>query len=188
MGAFLGKQLPPKAIAELCWKQGWRDLDLVKIVATCLAESQGYTRAYNDNVRDGKTDSRDVGLFQINIRARHIGTRLERDLYDPVRNVQAARKLFDTRMTLTKRRRFQPWYAYTLGWATFPEWWVWSVKRGEWVETGLYLQKAVRGVANMYADKFGHQGDLVYLREKPARPRFTPRDVSLYRPRINTGQ
>lgn len=210
---FDGKQLLPWEIAELAHRHGWRDLDLVKIVATALGESKGYTQAYNDNVRelhevkrgtevriaierpDGTFApgrlfkvgaeklpsstkviiSRDCGIFQISIQAKYVGTQVERDLYNPEHNIRAARRLFDTRITLRKRRRFQPWYAFTKGWATFPGRWVWSLKQEEWILTGEYMHKAVRGVANFYARRLGYPDNLVELNPRPPKPISRPR-------------
>jgi hypothetical protein len=157
---FEGRQLQPAEIAERLWKVGFRDFTLVEMVAVCLSESQGFTHARNDNVgEDGQIRSRDVGLFQINIPVRDIGTKRERDLYGVDANIRAARKLFDTierRFPKVKRRRFNPWYAFTLGWATFPGWWVFTKKTDprRWDPTGRYIQKAVVGVANFYASRY----------------------------------
>src|ERR1041384_5099833 len=99
-------------IAELCYVGGWRDLNLIKAVATCLSESGGYQFAYHDNVdAHGTILSRDVGLFQINIPAKQIDTAAEHDLYGVANNLARARSLFVA-------RGFQPWYGYTLGHAT----------------------------------------------------------------------
>lgn len=175
---FDGTQLQPYEIAELLHRLGWRDLDLVEMTATILAESWGYVRAFNDNVDEkGRVKSRDVGLAQINIPARYIGTKRETALYEPVKNLTAARKLFDTRMTLTKRRRFQPWYGYTLGWATFPGWW-YATKDPprQWKPSGQYLHKAIAGVANFHAKRYGVEPyPLVYLSPRPPVPATKPK-------------
>lgn len=108
-GKLLGTQLQPRDIAESLYAVGFRDaLVLSTAVKVCLAESQGYTRAYNDNFGpDGVTvTSRDVGLMQINIPASGIGTAQETDLYDTVTNLKAAFKLWS-------HRQFEPWVAFT---------------------------------------------------------------------------
>lgn len=175
---FEGKVLQPSEIAALLHKVGFRDFDLVEMTATLLAESQGYVRAYNDNVdeRTGKVKSRDVGLGQINIPARYVGTKREAQLYDPETNIRAVKALFDTRETLIKRRRFNPWYAFTLGWATFPEWWVFTKKEPRrWAPTGRYIHQAIVGVANFHGRHYGiDPSPLVALPEAPARPTKRP--------------
>lgn len=185
-GYLLGKQLMPQDIAKLCHAQGWRDLDLVIAVATCLSESGGYDEAYHDNTKElkdlskltfgypydsvvGKITgkpfyvingakglikpkgsmnwaklspdsevlwSRDIGLFQINMMAKYIGTKTESNLYIHENNLKAAWALFVA-------RNFQPWYGYTNHIATNP-----AMK-------GQYIQKAVKGIANYYATEFG---------------------------------
>ena len=130
-----------------------------------------------------KVTSRDVGLGQINIPARDIGTRREAKLYDPKENIRAVRRLFDTRESLARRRRFNPWYAYTNGWATFPEWWVYRSKEAarasgkprEWVPTGRYLHAAIVGVANYYAETYGIRPEpLLQLPDPPPQPGKPP--------------
>ena len=103
MGELRGKQLQPKDIARLCHGQGWIGAaDLVTAVAVCLSESQGYMRAFNDNVVDGEIKSRDCGLFQINIAADRIGSDEEERLFaDANYNVARAWDLWE-------RRGFQP--------------------------------------------------------------------------------
>lgn len=187
---FEGKILQPSEIAELLHQLGWRDFDLVEMTAVILAESQGYVRAYNDNVdARGRVKSRDVGLAQINIPARYIGTKREAALYDPLTNLKAARALFQTRVTLTKRRRFDPWYAFTLGWATFPEWWVFTKKEPRhWAPTGRYIHQAIVGVANFYGRHYGIvPAPLVALPDAPPCPAKRPQGDGP-RPRPNAGR
>jgi len=133
MGELRGKQIPAKEIAALCWARGWKDsIDLVTIVAVCLSESQGYQRAYNDNIDKvtGEVKSRDCGIFQINIPASQIGTEEEEQLYaDLEYNVDRAYRLFE-------RRGFQPWYAWTLR---------------VYLRDG-YIERASRGVGNFLAE------------------------------------
>jgi hypothetical protein len=139
-----GHQHQPRDIAALCWDHGWRDLELVHAVAVCLAESQGYDRAFHDNTGDGgQVTSRDVGMFQINIPAVLIGTAAEEALYDPQANVERARLLFDA-------RGWQPWVAWNSGIAMDTAWY-----RADGKPTGRYPHRAVRGVANFYAVRAG---------------------------------
>jgi hypothetical protein len=107
-GFLLGAQMQPRKIAQLAYGVGITDFyELARATSIALAESQGYTRAYNDNFdANGKLLSRDVGIFQINIPASQVGTAIETDLYDPAKNVAAMKRLFDA-------RGWQPWVAYT---------------------------------------------------------------------------
>jgi hypothetical protein len=91
-GYLKGKQHQPREIAELAASHGFMlATDLFTAVAVCLAESQGYDRAYNDNLdAQGNTLSRDCGMMQINIPKSAIGTAREEDLYDPDHNFAAA--------------------------------------------------------------------------------------------------
>lgn len=135
-----GKAMEPRDIAKLCHETGWRDLELVVAVAVCLSESNGYPLAYHDN--QGKNPSRDVGLFQINIPHEQVGTGFEKNLYDIEVNAQRARNLYI-------RRQWEPWYGYTNGYALSTKWY-----RDDGKPSGRYLQRAVRGVANFYAEHF----------------------------------
>jgi len=163
---YAGKTIMPREIAEVARAQGWFDHELTKAIATALAESKGSLGAWHDNYEsDGTTlRSRDCGLYQINIPASKVGTDYENNLrtdsmdeevWRPVlvANVERARALYDTRWTGNRKRRWQPWVAYTTGWATFPEWWVWRHDAdkqpvGPWVKTGRYLMKAIAGQVN----------------------------------------
>ena len=106
MGKLIGPQIQPRDLASVAYGEGFTDaLDLITCIAVCLAESQGFQHAYNDNERDGIVVSRDVGVMQINIPANQIGTAAEDALYALDVNFAAAYDLFD-------RRGFQPWVAY----------------------------------------------------------------------------
>jgi Lysozyme like domain len=131
VGELLGTQLQPRDIAKLAYDAGIKDAEeLVTSVAVCLAESQGYDEAFNDNFdAAGDTISRDVGLWQINIPASEIGTPVETALHDHVANATAMAKLHAA-------RGWQPWVAF---------------------DTTAYLHdsylgRAVRGVANFLGD------------------------------------
>jgi lysozyme-like protein len=126
-GELRGVQVQPRDLAGLAYAAGWTDAQrLLEAVLVCLAESQGYDRAYNDNLNDaGEILSRDVGLFEINIPASKIGTSEETQLYDQEYNVFRARQLYD-------RRGWQPWAAWNSGVC--------------WDDT--YVKRAVRGVGN----------------------------------------
>jgi hypothetical protein len=151
-----GKQIQPRDLAEMCDEREWHGLELVRMVATILSESQGYTRAYHDNVENGIIVSRDVGLGEVNIAARHIGTPVEEILYDPEENLDACRRLYEQPWNSPSGiRRFQPWAGFTSGWAMFPEWWIWNSKDKQWVKPGRYLMRAARGVGNFNARYLG---------------------------------
>jgi hypothetical protein len=107
MGELLGVQMQARKIAKLAYDVGITDAhELVTAVAVCLAESQGFDRAYNDNVDDqGRVISRDVGLWEINIPASKIGSQDEEDLYDRENNAAAMYALY-------KNRKWQPWAAF----------------------------------------------------------------------------
>jgi hypothetical protein len=131
VGKLLGSQVQPREIARLCYEQGWKDAqELVSAVSVCLAESQGYDRAFNDNVREGVVVSRDVGMFQINIDFADCGTAVEERLYDHEENVKAAWALYS-------RRGFQPWVAFNTGVCLHDS----------------YIGRAVVGVANFLGDE-----------------------------------
>lgn len=177
---FEGRQVQPKEIAALCHAQGWRDQDLVKIVATSLAESQGFAEAFNDNLDDeGNVLSRDIGIFQISVTA-PISEDEQQLLHDPEYNVKRAWSLYS-------RRKFNPWVAYKSGWATFPEWWVWTkAEPHHWAPTGRYIHRALRGVAHFYAEEFGVEVPMLdYV--IPPRPTDPPADGVGNRPTPNDG-
>ena len=136
-----GKPLEPRELASLCHGAGWRDFELVKAVAVCLSESNGYPLAYHDN--EGDKPSRDVGLFQINIPYAQVGTAIEKGLYEIPENLKRARALYD-------RRGWQPWFGYTNGYAMSTDWF-----RADGKRSGRYLHRALRGVANFYAAELG---------------------------------
>jgi hypothetical protein len=134
----------------------------VKATATAIAESHCSLGAWHDNIDkagdEGRILSRDCGLAQISIDGGKIGSSLEASLrtesldpavYLPVAkaNVRAAYKLWE-------RRKWQPWVAYTSGWAMWPEAWAWHRVDGEpagpWVPSGRYLHQAIRAVANWH--------------------------------------
>jgi len=158
-GVLEGEQLQPSELARLCHKY-WRDIELVRAVAVCLAESQGYTRAKNTNENPpGKVLSKDLGIFQINVEP----DENEERFYDPVYNIYRAYQLY-------RRRKWQPWAAFNSGIALDPAWWRWSDKKQDWVKTGRYVQRAVRGVSNFYASKLGLDIPLLDYYNVPSKP------------------
>jgi hypothetical protein len=131
-------RMQPRAIAALAYAAGWRDAkDLLIAVAVAHAECGGFYLSYNDNLDDATNEpvSRDVGLFQINIPARLIGTPAEKALLDPAQNVANA-------YTLWKTRGWQPWASYNSG-VVFDD---------------TYLSMALLGVLNFLAEQEVAQG------------------------------
>lgn len=205
----------------------WND-GILKGTAVALAESRGSLGAWHDNLNDaGELISRDCGLFQINIPASAVGTDVEASLrtesldpevYMAVAKANALRayQLYQSpfyRDGIKTIRMWQPWVAYTTGWAMFPEWWVWAQPAMTyWAPTGRYLQLAIRGVANhkllnlkqdsadcldwakSQADKYKVAGTLSYDPKKfvwwsvtPAKPTSPPADGIGPRPVKNNG-
>lgn len=139
-GFLMGSQIQPREIASECYSLGWTDADkLVTMVAVILSESQGFDRAYNDNLNDdGEVTSRDVGIGQINIPASKIGTPEEEELYDWKYNLTRCRQLYTTKInTDGDIRGFSPWYG-----------WVLKVYLRD-----TYVKKATAGVGNFLAER-----------------------------------
>jgi len=166
---YAGKTILPREIAEEAYNY-WRNYELTKAVAVALGESGGSLGAWHDNYKaDGVTlSSRDCGLYQINIPADDVGTQVEKDLrsesldpyeYIPVKQANAYRAwgmynrawMRDGKQDI---RRWQAWVAYTTGWATFPEFWVWKhvdgVPEGPWVPTGRFIHRAICAQMNFH--------------------------------------
>jgi len=166
---YAGKTVLPREIAAESYNY-WRNYELTKAVAVALGESGGSLGAWHDNYKDdGVTlSSRDCGLYQINIPADRIGTytenslrtdSLDPDVYGPVweQNTTRAWTMYKTdwyRDGVKDIRRWQAWVAYTSGWATFPEFWVWrhvnGVPTGPWVATGRFIQRAICAQMNFH--------------------------------------
>jgi hypothetical protein len=227
-----GKQLLPRDVASAL-RDYWSNYELTKGIATVLSESQAFVGAYHTNEdAAGNVLSRDCGVFQINIAAKYIGTPVEFSLrttsldsavYWPVvtNNVQAAWALYNqpwTRNGQPDIRRWQPWYGFTFGWATFPAFWLWKqtngVPTGPWVRTGRYIHRAIVGQMNRhvvvvgdwssakalryaraYAQHFGISPALLYVTGSgtvawhvPPAPTSPPSDGIGPRPRMNDGQ
>lgn len=225
---YAGKQLMPREIAQLGWPH-WSGHEIVKMVATTLGESSGSIGAWHDNLDSNLVlISRDCGLMQINVNVHQIDEGVaatlmtdskESKVYDPIvkNNVLHGYKLYEEPGSNNGLRRWQPWVAYTTGWATFPEWWVWHQDAdhnpiGPWIATGRYIQKAIVGVANFRlviaktlneeqalalavkeANHFGVKGTLgirkgiVGWTTVPARPKVAPADGIGTRPVPNSG-
>lgn len=129
-GKLLGPQMQPRDIAAGLHAAGFVIVkDLSDGCKVCLSESQGYERAYNDNLNaEGVVTSRDVGLMEINIPAVDIGTPVEEALYDPATNFARAFHLFSN-------RGWEPWVGYT----------------SNVYLRDTYLKRANRGLANWLA-------------------------------------
>lgn len=223
-----GQRLLPRMIAAY-GAVHWAGVDLVKMVATALGESAGYLGAYHPNVADDGVTvlSQDCGLMQINVLASQLEgplpARLMTTSADPAmqasvaqHNVAVASALYHEPGSNDGRRRWQPWVAYTTGWATFPAWWVWHQENGKpigpWRPTGRYIQRALVGVANYHlivkrdltreqavaaAERFaahfhvtgtlGIRGELVAWTTVPTRPDTPPANGLGPRPQPNGG-
>lgn len=146
-----GIQHQPRDIAKACFDAGWVNVENLTIaVAVCLAESQGFDRAYNDNVdSNGTVLSRDVGAFEINIPGSSIGTPLEENLYDFLANVHTARDKWLTWSNDGQNpiQGWNHWVAYSGGIALDPN------------AKGHYIHRACRGVGNFLADQMFHIPD-----------------------------
>lgn len=153
-----GKHLLPREIAALGHDAYWTDdVHLTKMVATALGESAGYVGA--NHLNGTPPTSEDCGLMQINIAGPEIGGPVEAALmtnsHDPAIWTPVAEANVARAARLYAERHWQPWVAYTTGWATFPEWWVWHQNAqgkpiGPWLQTGRYIQRALIGVANYH--------------------------------------
>lgn len=111
-GVLAGTQLSQRAIVDLAIGAGWaaaHELAVVGMIAG--GESWRYSRARNDN----DNGSRDVGLMQINIPHDQVGTSVEEELYDPVVNMRAARRLYMTPLSSSTHRLWTPWVAFNTG-------------------------------------------------------------------------
>lgn len=184
---FGGAYMQPRDIASLVDEKfkhtpGWNFLLLVKVIATSLSESLGDVKAWNDNLdAQGKILSRDVGLFEINIPASHIGTVEETKLYDPIYNTERALVLYTI-------RHFQPWAGYTSGWAMFPECWYWTqAEPHQWVKSGRFLHKALAGAANYYGTTLGALPVPTLMPRYSQMPKNPPSDGIGPRPVSNDG-
>lgn len=146
--------------------------------AVIEAESHRSVAAWHDNIDEhGVWTSRDLGLGQISAPARLCSPdpykpsaaelklrTFDKDpaVYLPVvrRNIEAMRGLYAGPWVFGdgkhEPRQWQPWVAYTSGWALYPEAWCWHHDAvsgkpfGPWVATGRYLHKAIRAVANWH--------------------------------------
>lgn len=109
-GKLDGVWVGPAEVARAAHAAGFRDLHLFEAVAVAGSESWLYDKAHCDNVDDstGETSSRDVGLWQINIPANEIGTKVETYLLDHDKNAHAAYELWS-------RRGWQPWVGHNTG-------------------------------------------------------------------------
>lgn len=166
MGTFAGKTIMARDYAREA-RRYWQNYDLTKAIAKAGAESHFQLGSWNDN----PNGFRDCGVDQISIPPSQIGTdeefKLRTESKDPAvwkpvltYSVERAWQLYNTpwqRDGQPAIRRWQPWVAYTSGWAMFPYAWVWHHEEdengdlhgiGPWVPTGRYLFKAIAGQMN----------------------------------------
>jgi hypothetical protein len=125
--SLAGRRWLPRELAKLLWDNGWRDKNLIEMIATLLQESEGYQEAVGGPNPNG---SYDYGIFQLN----SANPRVSKELaFDPYRAVKIARDLF-------LERGFQPWYGHTTG----------RYKEKD------YLQRAIDGVRNYWRVRYGY--------------------------------
>jgi hypothetical protein len=103
--------LSGEQIAQLAFNAGFRGQDLVDVVAIAKRESSWNPRAHNPN---RKTKDNSYGLMQINMidglgpaRLKEFGLSSYEDLFDPVKNMQAAFKLYQQ-----SGNTLRPWGGY----------------------------------------------------------------------------
>jgi lysozyme-like protein len=125
--ALAGRRWLPREIADLLWSNGWRDENLLRMIATVLQESEGYEEAEGMQNRD---KTYDWGLFQLNSGNERVTKELA---FDPARAVKVARQLF-------LERGFQPWYGYTTG---------------RYLEKD-YMLRAIEGTRNFWRLRYGY--------------------------------
>lgn len=94
-------QLTGEQVALLLHKAGFRGEDIIKGVAISERESKWNSMAHNPNRATGDNS---YGLFQINMiekyaagRRKAFGISSNEDLFDPAKNVDAAKKMYDGR-------------------------------------------------------------------------------------------
>jgi hypothetical protein len=154
---YAGKTLMQREVVALVAPH-WPN-SKVKATATAIAESRQSLGAWHDNLRDdGTISSRDCGLFQISIDGDEIGSqkegRLRTESLIPEEYLDVARYNVKWAYSLWAERKWQPWVAYTSGWAMYPEAWAWhrieGKPAGPWVTAGRYLHQAIRAVANWH--------------------------------------
>lgn len=98
--------LGPAEIGSVAFKAGFRDTDLIVAVAVALAESNGYVKAYNPEVKANTPPGRgSYGLWQIYRKAHPEFDSW--DLYDPQVNANAAYSVYQA-----AGRSFHPWSTF----------------------------------------------------------------------------
>jgi lysozyme-like protein len=129
--SLAGRRWLPREIVELCWKAGWRDLNLLIMVACVLQESEGYAEAVGGPNSDG---SYDLGIFQLT----DSNSKVTKEIaFDPNRAVKIARELFE-------ERGFQPWVAF---------------KTERYLQKGPgkdYMLRSIEGVRNYWRVRYGY--------------------------------
>lgn len=92
-------KLTPQEIAGYALQAGWDPKKIPEVVAIAQAESSGDPLALNPNVQTGDES---YGLMQINMlgamgpeRLKQFGLKSKEQLYDPVTNLKAAKKIYE---------------------------------------------------------------------------------------------
>lgn len=131
--ALAGRRWLPREIAELLWENGWRDKNLIIMVAVVLQESEGYSEATNLNPATAtRPASEDWGMVMLNSLGAESWGFTKASAFDPPKAVKVARAMFD-------KRQFQPWAAFN---------------SGRYLERD-YMQRAIDGVRNMWRARYG---------------------------------
>jgi hypothetical protein len=99
-------------LVGLAKQAGFNDEQAKTMAAIAMAESSGKTNAHNPNARTGDNS---YGLWQINMlgnmgpqRRREFGIESNEELFDPIKNAKAAKKVFD-------QQGFNAWSVYKNG-------------------------------------------------------------------------
>lgn len=125
-GELKGRQIQPRELAAMFYEAGWQDAETLTVaVAVCLAESQGYQYAINQN----SNGTYDRGIWQLN--SIHTAW-TDAVAYDPVRATAAAFSLY-----VNRGSSFEDWAAYN---------------SGVYLRDS-YLGRAVVGVANFLGER-----------------------------------
>jgi hypothetical protein len=155
-GELKGRQVNPRELAHWCYKAGWKDThNLMTAVCICLAESQGFEKATNENrTDDGRVLSVDRGVFQINNKAHPWCS--DAQAFDAEGCCRAGYRVWKNR-----GGSFNAWAAYS----------VLHEIRGVVMPAYLqdtYLRRAARGVGNYLAELFQNRAqELGYPSELP---------------------
>jgi hypothetical protein len=141
-----GTHFEPRRIAEFAFDAGWRndEENLIKAVASCLGESNGYEKRIHENTNSaGEVVSHDLGLWQVNFEA-HMRWTWE-DLMTATINAQAAYAIYKGRQFT-----FNAWVAYTKHLSL-----VFANDPAAEADYKKLVRYAIQGVVNFFNEKNG---------------------------------